>query len=76
MSLKIEQRLDNHTFMENQPRIYTTGAYLVPMRVVVDGEPRYVWVVDEFEDDTYNDEGVCVSMNVYATDISKLFQEE
>ena len=34
MSLKIEQRLDNHFFTEIKPRLYTTGAYLVPMEIV------------------------------------------
>ncbi len=47
MSLRIEQKLGNYSFTEAVPRIYTTGAYLVPMSIIVNGEPRYIWVVDE-----------------------------
>ena len=74
MSLKVEQRLENEQFTEFAPRIYTTGAYLVPMSVVVNGESRYVWVVDEFNDDTFADE--LISPNVYAQNITDLLNEE
>lgn len=76
MSLKIEQKLDQHFFTQAEPRIFTTGAYLVPMQIVVDGKQRYVWVVDEFEDETYNDEGLSVSPNVYADNLTALLNEE
>ncbi len=75
MSLKIEQRLDNYTFTESKPRIYTTGAYLVPMQIFINGKQRCVWVVDEFQDDTFDDEGG-VSVNVYAENISSLLNQE
>ena len=74
MSLKVEQRLENSFFAKIEPRIYTTGAYLVPMRVVVNGESRYVWVVDEFKDDTFADE--LILPNVYAQNITDLLNEE
>ncbi|HXG84147.1 MAG TPA: hypothetical protein VNI84_08980 [Pyrinomonadaceae bacterium] len=74
MSLKVEQRLENSSFTEINPRIYTTGAYLVPMRVVVNDKSRYVWVVDEFEDDTFAD-GL-ISPNAYAQNITDLLNEE
>jgi len=75
MSLKIEQRLDNYTFTESSPRIYTTGAYLVPMQIFINGKPRCVWVVDEFQDDTFDDEG-SVSANVYGENVSSLLNQE
>ena len=56
MSLRIEQRLDNEFFTETGPRIYTTGAHIVPMKIKIGQNTRYVWVVDEFKDDSY-DEG-------------------
>ncbi len=59
MSLKIEQRLDNLFFTESKPRIYTTGAYLVPMKIVEGDKHRFVWVVDQFADDTYKKDGIC-----------------
>ncbi|MGI9056316.1 MAG: hypothetical protein ACR2F2_11005 [Pyrinomonadaceae bacterium] len=74
MSLKVEQGLEDYFFAETEPRIYTTGAYLVPMRVAVNGESRYVWVVDEFEDDSFADK--LISPNVYAQNITDLLNEE
>ena len=74
MSLKVEQRIENEQFTEFAPRIYTTGAYLAPMQVIVNGESRYVWVVDEFNDDTFAD-GV-ISPNVYAQNVNDLLNEE
>ena len=66
MSLKIEQKLDENTFTESGPRIFTTGAFLVPMELTKNGEKRFIWVVDEFDDDTYNDNGILCSPNLYA----------
>jgi hypothetical protein len=55
MSLKIEQRLGNLKFTEMKPKIYTTGAFLVPMKIKVGDNERFVWVVEEFREDTYLD---------------------
>jgi len=74
MSLKVELRLENEQFTEFAPIIYTTGAYLVPMCVVMNGDPRYVWVVDEFKDETFADE--LILPNVYAQNITDLLNEE
>jgi hypothetical protein len=65
MSLKAEQRLDNFFFAEEEPRIYTTGAYLVPMKIAKGEDERYVWVVCEFDDDSYYDGELCAP-RVYA----------
>ncbi|MBI4654562.1 MAG: hypothetical protein HY752_06165 [Nitrospirae bacterium] len=71
MSLKIEQRLDNFFFSEAEPKIYTTGAHLVPMKIMKGKEERYVWVVYEFDDDSYIDGELC-SPTVYADSLEHL----
>jgi len=65
MSLKIMQKLDEYTFTESKPRIFSTGAFLVPMEIIKNGMKRYVWVVDEFIDDTYNEDGIICIPNLY-----------
>lgn len=72
MSLKIEQKLDNFFFAEEKPIAYTTGARLVPMKIMKGKEERYVWVVCEFDDDTYLDGKSC-SPELYASSIQNLF---
>lgn len=74
MSLKIEQKLDVNTFTESNPRIFTTGAFLVPMEIVKNGKKRYVWVVDEIIDDTYNDNGIICSPVLYTSDKESLLE--
>ncbi|MCD6104815.1 MAG: hypothetical protein J7J43_03405 [Thermosipho sp. (in: Bacteria)] len=74
MTLKIEQKLDGNTFTELEPRIFTTGAFLVPMEIVKNGGKRYVWVVDEIIDDTYNDSGIICSPILYASDKENLLE--
>ena len=66
MSLRIEQKLIDSYFTEEEPKIYTTGAYLVPMEITLNGEKQYVWVVDEFKDDSYEEGGKICSPVVYS----------
>ena len=75
MSLEIEQKLDGNAFTESEPRIYSTGVFLVPMKVISNGKAKYVWVVDEFNDDTYDDDGDTCSPNVYANSKDCLLEE-
>ena len=75
MNLKVEQRLDNYYFTETEPRIYTTGAFLVPMEINKNGKKRYVWVVDEFNDDTYDGNGEFRSVSVYSDKKKNLFSD-
>jgi len=35
--------------------IYTTGAYLVPKRVKINGKWQWAWLVTHFEDDSFRD---------------------
>lgn len=71
MSLKVEQRLDHFFFTEAEPIIYTSGAYLVPMRIMKGKEERYIWVVSEFDDDSFFEGQLC-SPKVYADHPRKL----
>lgn len=34
-------------------QIFTTGAYLSPVKCVVDGREHWLWKVDEFHDDSF-----------------------
>ena len=52
MSLKIEQRIIGNQITEFEPKIYSTGVHLIPMKVELDGKEKFVWVADEFGDDT------------------------
>lgn len=74
MSLKIVQKLDRNTFTESKPRIFTTGAFLVPMEIVKNGVRRYIWVVDEFIDSTYNDDGIVCSPHLYVCNKDHLLE--
>jgi len=75
MSLKTEQILDNFFFSEAEPKIYTTGAFLVPMKIMKGEEERYIWVVWEFDDDPYLDGESCKA-NVYADSLVNLIQAQ
>ena len=45
-----------------RPQMYTTGAYISPQKIKVNGRSIWVWVVDNFEDDTfYNGDYLSVS---------------
>jgi len=72
MSLKIEQRLDNNSISVGFPKLYTNGAKVVPLEITENGKKRYVWVVDEFCDDTYNDNGDICSPCVYSNKLDDL----
>lgn len=74
MSLKIEQKLLNEEIVEFEPKIYTTGAHLVPIKVSIQGKEKFVWVVDEFIGDTYF-RGDLISPNIIANKSSELFKE-
>ena len=74
MSLKVEQKLDEFFFTKSEPKIYATGAHLVPLELNKGKKRRYVWVVDKFYDETYLDGDLC-SPNVYADEIEHLLNK-
>lgn len=49
----IEQKLLGHQITESEPAIYSTGVYLVPMKVMINNSNKYLWVASEFNDDSY-----------------------
>ena len=65
MSLKVEQRLLNCQVTDFEPTIYTTGAYLIPLKVVFKGIEKYIWVVNEIDNDCFFDGKNCI-VNVIA----------
>ena len=73
MSLKIEQILSSFQFTERQPRINSTGVYLVPMKIQVNKTSKFIWVADEFTDDTFDSEGNNISTKVIADSIDDLY---
>ena len=45
-----------------RPQAYTTGAYISPQKIKINDRYVWVWVVDNFEDDTfYNGDYLSVS---------------
>jgi len=72
MSLKIEQRIIENQITEFEPRIYSTGVHLVPMKVELGGKENFVWVADEFDDDTYFDDKL-ISPQVISDKIDELY---
>lgn len=76
MSLKIEQCLDDNYFTDTEPKIHTTGAYLIPLEIYKNNKKRYVWVVDEFSDDTFNKGGEICHPNVYSNKIKDLLNND
>lgn len=74
MSLKIEQRITGNQITEFEPRIYSTGVHLIPMKVELNGKEKFIWVADEFNDDTFID-GKNISPKILSNKIEELFTE-
>lgn len=55
-----------------QYRIFTTGAFIVPVRVRINGIETWRWIVDSFEDDSFFD-GEIFNPPEYANAFDKLF---
>jgi Fe-S-cluster formation regulator IscX/YfhJ len=74
MSLKTEQRIIGKQITEFEPRIYSTGVHLVPLKVEFDGIERFIWAVDEFNDDSYFD-GKNISPKIFSNKIEEMYVE-
>jgi len=72
MSLKVEQKIIGTQFTEFEPRIYSTGVHLVPMKINVEGKEKFIWVAEEFENDTFFD-GKNISPRVISNNMRELF---
>jgi hypothetical protein len=73
MSLKVEQRLHGNQFAEHSQQIFGTGVYLVPMKIMVNGMEKFVWVANEFSDDTYDNTGKCISPQIISDTLNDLY---
>jgi len=73
MSLKVEQILRDFQFTERHPRIYSTGVFLVPMKIQIRGIDQFIWVADNFKDDTFDSDGNNISANTIADSIEYLY---
>jgi hypothetical protein len=72
MSLKIEQLLRDFQFTERCPRIYSTGVYLVPMKIQMHGKDQFIWIADEFNDDIFDSDGNNISAKIIADTVKEL----
>ena len=73
MSLIAEQRLDNFFFIDGTQKVYSTGVKLISMEVKKkNGKSRFVWVVDEFCDDSYDENGNICHPNIYSDRINRM----
>jgi hypothetical protein len=68
-NLKIDQILRGTKFAENSPRIYSTGTYLLPLKITIRGIDHFVWVAD----DVFDSDGNNISANVIADTIEELY---
>jgi len=48
-----------HTSSQIPSQIYTTGAYLSPVKVVINGLEQWLWKVDDFDGDSFDFGEVC-----------------
>jgi hypothetical protein len=54
-------------------RWYATGAYIIPYKITLeDGTVRWKWVVDQFNDDTFDDDGELASIRDGADTMEEL----
>jgi hypothetical protein len=72
MSLKVEQRLSGEQITEFFPKIFSTGVHLIPMKIIEKDKEKFIWVANEFTEDTYLD-GDIVSPNIIADKIETLY---
>jgi len=57
------QAVHTCTVSVTKPQGFTTGAFISPHSILINGETKWVWVIDEIENDTFID-GDYVSINV------------
>ncbi len=72
MSLKIEQKIIGSQITDFEPTIYTTVAHLIPLKVNINGNEKYIWVVTEFNDDIFFNGEICTP-HIIADSKDKLF---
>jgi hypothetical protein len=75
MNLKAAQILFDTQFAARKPRIYATGVHLVPMKISIQRIEHYVWVADEFNDDSFDNEGKTINPHIVACEIEKMYEK-
>lgn len=66
----------NASYTFKNERIFTTGAFLIPIEITKEGgEKVLMWVVDCFEDDSFKD-GNHINPRACAENLADLLQEE
>ncbi|MBU1298685.1 MAG: hypothetical protein KKF20_02415 [Bacteroidetes bacterium] len=60
--------------IEQEPVIFTTGAFLKPVMTTLNGKNVWMWTVTEFIDDSYKD-GITYNPNEFAESREKLLEE-
>ena len=75
MSLKEEQILRNYYLTEKQPQIYSTGVYLVLMKISMRGIDQFIWVADEFSDDSFDDEGDLIDPFIISNALERMYKK-
>lgn len=76
MSLKAEQILLNNFITNSTPKVYTTGAKLVPLEVNINKMKKYVWVAEEFNGDNYDETGKLCCLNVISDNLENLIEND
>jgi len=53
--MKITEFDEFNNEIENCPQLFTTGAFISPRKINIDGKVYWFWVVDGFEDNSFYD---------------------
>lgn len=69
-----EEKIDDKLILTEQDIVYTTGAFLKPIQIDIDGEKQWRWVVIGFEDSSFLD-GEDIGLYDYADNIESLVKE-
>ena len=57
-----------------QPRVYTTGAFVIPAIIRINGRETWAWIVDEFSDDCFLNGCYCEPVET-AESLADLFRD-
>ena len=58
---------------DNDMIIFTTGAFLKPRKMMVDGKVYFMWIVEEFVYDSFHNGDVCLPVE-YASRMEELLE--
>ena len=58
--------------LEDNDSLFTNGAFIKPIKVVINNKEQWRWIVTSFEDDTFLN-GKKIDVYTYANSLEKLF---